>query len=133
MIFRKLNIHGWIVYFWVCVEKLDPYPILDILSKLDCPNSLLLRINKNLSIDNINSAFTYSNNKCSVVFINKTVDGKEFFNSFCHELRHIVNDYVCYYNLDFKSEQAAYFNGDLCGQLADIVCKLSCNCCRNNM
>ena len=80
-----------------------------------------------------NEGFTYSNlsKKKSVVVIGESTNGGEFLNSFSHELRHLADDISSYYGMIDRGEEVAYLTGELANSVSDIVCLLSCDCCRN--
>lgn len=95
--------------------------------------NILFRAEEKLFDDNENEGFTYSNlsEKKSVVVVGESTNGGEFLNSFSHELRHLADDISSYYGMIDRGEEVAYLTGDLANSVSDIVCLLSCDCCRN--
>lgn len=86
----------------------------------------------NMRLNALNTGFTYSNLRVrrSVVVIGRAESGAEFLNSYCHELRHLVDDIARADGMELSGEPVAYLSGDICNAVADIVCKMACDCCR---
>lgn len=132
MIYRVINIAGWECELYV---SLDGYWVEDIIdSMLGCgaSESVIRRISMNMRRDEMDTGFTYSNPalRRSVMVIGRTSEGKQFLNSFVHELRHLVDDIAESSGMQITGEGVAYLTGDIAMSLADIVCALSCDHCR---
>lgn len=78
-----------------------------------------------------NRGFTFNNPdlKRSVVVVGPTTSGKQFQNSFTHELRHLADGIAKYIGVDLDSETPAYITGDTAMELADVVCRMGCDEC----
>lgn len=115
----------------------DSYAAKDIVARLasiGAAPGLIQRIEKNMEADNLNTGFTYSSTglRQSVVVIGRTSSGPEFLNSFCHEFRHLCDDIAAADGLSLSGEPVAYLAGDMCNYVADIVCKMACDHCRES-
>lgn len=130
MKFERTSTVGWTVYWYFNADGSDAEIIIDRLLAVDASLDVMKRAEKILSEGINNFGFTYSSmkNKSSVIVIGVSSSGKEFLNSFVHELRHVVDDISTYYNLD--NEEAAYLTGDVSNSVAEIICKFSCDECR---
>lgn len=134
MIYRKLEILHWTCDVFI---SLDTYWI-DVITAafLDCgaSDSIIRRIRRNMINNEMDSGFTFSNPYLhrSVMVIGRTSNGHQFLNSFVHELRHLVDDIATCRGLRMSGEAVAYLSGDLAMQLADLVCELSCDHCRQH-
>ena len=85
--------------------------------------------------DRMDTGFTYSNphRMESIVVIGRSSSGAEFQNSYVHELRHLTDDIAYFYGYPLRGEPAAYLAGDIALELSDIVCKMSCDHCREKI
>ena len=132
MLFRRLNIGNWSCSFYFAVNSYWNKEILRELVSLDAPPSIIHQIHQKMLRDELDSGFTYSNMRLrrSVLVVGRSSSGKEFLNSFCHELRHLVDDISRIWGLSLSGEPVAYLTGDIALELSDIVCKMSCDHCR---
>lgn len=119
--------------FYFAVSGYWRTDILQRLEELDAPPSILKRVSRNMSLDRMDTGFTYSNPviKKSLVVIGRSSSGAEFLNSFVHELRHLADDISFVYGYPLRGEPAAYLTGEIALGLSDIVCELSCDKCRS--
>lgn len=133
MIYRRFSINDWDIHFLAYVNGYDIRLITNILKELYAPDDIIARINDNCIKNELNTGFTYSNKseRKSIIVIGKTSNGSEFLNSYSHELRHLVDDIADSDNMEIAGEEVAYLTGDICNYLSDIVCLMSCECCRN--
>ena len=74
-------------------------------------------------LDNFNTGMTLSikDLKMSVVFISKTTDNTQWWDTAIHELKHVADSIVDYYNVQWDSEDAAYLTGFLTKKLVELV------------
>lgn len=133
MITKKTNIKSWTVFWFFCPKEQNIKEIVSALKNAGASENILFRAEEKLFDDNENEGFTYSNlsEKKSVVVVGESTNGGEFLNSFSHELRHLADDISSYYGMIDRGEEVAYLTGDLANSVSDIVCLLSCDCCRN--
>lgn len=133
MITRIIDILGWKIHWFFFSTSRDKEDISQCLEILGAEDSLLYKVRKDSYLDSYDYGFTYSNMsiKESVVVIGQTSSGQEFLNTFVHELTHITNHIANTYFMDLSGEEIAYLAGDIAMKVGDIVCKYSCNSCRN--
>lgn len=134
MIYRVTRINDWEVHLFVYRSEYAVKDIIAILNMMHAPDSIMMRVCENMDADSLNTGFTYSdmNNRRSIIVIGRTESGAEFLNSYCHELRHLIDDIAYTDNMDVRGEEVAYLTGDFCNMVADIVCKMTCKCCRGD-
>lgn len=132
MIHRVLNIGRWVVDFLFAIEDYDEEGVLSCLYDIDAPEYVMLRAYRIMESGRFNRGFTFNNPdlKRSVVVVGPTTSGKQFQNSFTHELRHLADGIAKYIGVDLDSETPAYITGDTTMELAEVVCKLGCDHCR---
>lgn len=124
---------------WVCdvFIAVHEYKVDDIVKALDmcgASDAVLNRVKDRMEKNEVDTGFTFSNPRTrhSVMVIGKTSEGKQFLNSFVHELRHLVDDIAVADSLEMSGESVAYLSGDIAMELSDIVCSMSCDHCRQN-
>lgn len=83
--------------------------------------------------DKMDTGFTYTNpyRHHVIMVVGRSSSGAEFLNSFVHELRHLADDFGRANDISLSGETIAYFSGDMAYALADVVCVLGCDCCRD--
>lgn len=130
MNFERTSTVGWTVYWYFDADGSDAEVIIDRLLAVDASLEVVKRAEKILSEGINDFGFTYTSmkNMSSVIVVGASSSGKEFLNSYVHELRHVVDDISAYYNLD--NEESAYLTGDISNSVAEIICKFSCDECR---
>lgn len=132
MIRRMLKIGRWTVYFIFAVEGYDEEEILDLLYNLDAPDDILVEVSRKMRRGQPNEGFTYANPpwKVAVVVVGPTTSGKQFQNSLSHEIDHL-SDYIArWYGMKDRPEGTSYLVGDTTMALAEIICLLGCDKCR---
>lgn len=89
----------------------------------------------NLSSGELDNGITYSNEEFrkSIIVVAKTSSGAEFFNCINHELDHLGEQIFPILGIEFGSEEAAYFKGNLALKIFPKVSHLMCECCRKKM
>ena len=60
----------------------------------------------------------------------KPSSGKQFLNTFTHEVRHLVDAIAKSIGYDLDAEGPAYITGDATMALAETICELGCERCR---
>lgn len=133
MIEVRTHIKQWVVFWYFFVDDYCQKEILSRLKSVGASNSVIVKAREKMLNGRKNEGFTYSNlsKKKSVVVIGESTNGGEFLNSFSHELRHLADDISSYYGMIDRGEEVAYLTGELANSVSDIVCLLSCDCCRN--
>lgn len=116
----------------------DGYDMEDILTCLydmEAPYSVMMRVYRIMKKSALNHGFTYPNKDTMEILcvVGPTSSGKEFLNTLVHELRHVVNVIAESLGYDLESEKPAYMSGDLALELAESICSLGCEHCRNSL
>ena len=131
MILRPIHIGNWNADVFVCFRNYDEKVLEDALRDIDAPINIIVRMREIARDDEYNTGFTYSNPSMrhSVVVIGKTTSGKEFLNTFVHEVRHLADDIAIANCIDLRGEDVAYLSGDIASSLFDIVGQFLCPKC----
>ena len=135
MIRRTLRIGRWLVYFVFVTDDYDREAILSMLDAFGAPDEVLALAEDIMSSGYLNNGFTYSNAEVrrALVVTGPTSSGKEFLNSFSHEIRHLADGIANSIGFQLGSEGPAYMTGDTVMELAEVVCELGCERCRGEM
>lgn len=148
MIHRVLRIGRWVVDFIFAHRGYDIDGILACL--YDCGASgRILRKAEDLMLGcemehasdgpdglmyecGLNQGFTFSNSERerAVVVIGPTTSGAEFVNTLSHEIFHLSIAISKHLGLNLDGEGPAYLSGDTMREIADVVCRLGCEHCR---
>ena len=78
---------------------------------------------KILSNYNTGMAITNDDIKMSTIFISKASTPSEWWNTAIHELKHVADAIISYYDVEWNSEDAAYLTGYMTKQLVESVCE----------
>ena len=78
---------------------------------------------KILSNYNTGMAITNDDLKMSTIFISKASTPSEWWNTAIHELKHVADAIISYYDVEWDSEDAAYLTGYMTKQLVEYVCE----------
>lgn len=129
---RRLEIGDWCCTFFFCYDQSDLEEIMQTLQDCDAPEWILEDAYTNITEGTPNEGFTFADAeyKCAVIAMGFAESGAEFLNTFNHELRHLVDDIAYVEGLPFRGEEVAYLTGNITLDVADVVCKYSCNHCR---
>lgn len=132
MLFRRINIRNWEITFAFLFGKEDADSIVRLLAEAEASDKIIETVRKNILRERDNEGFCFSNPSLrkSVAGIGYTSSGEEFLNSSIHEIIHLVQDIAKTDGLDPYGESAAYFGGDISSKISDIVCRFSCDKCR---
>ena len=82
--------------------------------------------NKSLKIlSNYNTGMAITNDdiKMSTIFISKASTPSEWWNTAIHELKHVADAIISYYDVEWDSEDAAYLTGYMTKKLVESVCE----------
>lgn len=131
---RDLQIGRWHVDFYFSKE--DGYDVDELLQRLydsGAGPSVLRRAMNLMEGGAPNTGFTFSNalDRVAIVAIGPTTSGAEFQNTLVHELYHLAFAIADSLGVDLESEAPAYIVGDSARALADIICKMGCENCRD--
>ncbi len=135
MIRRTLRIGRWLVYFVFVTDDYDRQAILSMLDAFGASEEVLARAEEIMDSEYLNNGFTFSNAdiRRALVVIGPTSSGKEFQDTFSHEIRHLADAIANSIGMDLGSEGPAYMTGDTVRELAEVVCELGCERCRGEM
>lgn len=78
---------------------------------------------KILSNYNTGMAITNDDLKMSTIFISKASTPSEWWNTAIHELKHVADAIISYYDVEWDSEDAAYLTGYMTKQLVESFCE----------
>ena len=68
-------------------------------------------------------AITNDDIKMSTIFISKASTPSEWWNTAIHELKHVADAIISYYDVEWDSEDAAYLTGYMTKKLVESVCE----------
>lgn len=112
----------WKVFIYYVPDEDGLIEISEMLSQLDCPYKDIEQIIDNLKCcRNTGSTYTNTEEKCSIVCINKTTNEGQFINTVVHELTHVAVHICNYYNTPLDGEQFAYLIGYLVYNVHKII------------
>ena len=118
--------------FIFAVEGYDEEAVLGCLYDIDAPVSIMQRARRIMESLAYNRGFTFSNAELrrAVVVVGPTTSGRQFQNTFAHEIDHLSDQIAEYYGIKGRKEGTSYLTGDTTMALADVICKLGCEHCR---
>ena len=133
MIRRVLKIGRWVVDFLFAVDEYDIDGVLACLYDAGASDDSLAQAEDLMTSCDYNCGLTYSDGyrKRAVVLIGPTTSGKEFQDTFVHEIHHLAVAIASDLGIDLESETPDYLAGDAARDLADVLCELGCNHCRH--
>lgn len=134
MIQRNLDIGRWHVEFYFCPDGYDVDTIDDRLFDFGAGGSTMTRACDLMEQEAPNTGFTFCNpfQHRALVAIGPTTSGKEFINTFVHELYHLAVGIAEDLGVDLTSETPAYLIGDMTRELASTICELGCSRCHKS-
>ncbi len=132
MIREVLRIGRWVAEFIFADDGYDEEAVLGCLYDIDAPVPVMRRANRIMESKAYNRGFTFCNPdlRRAVVVVGPTTSGRQFINTFSHEINHLSEQISEYYGLRDHPEASAYLTGDTTMALTEIICKLGCERCR---
>lgn len=132
MIRRVLKIGRWVVDFIFADSGYDEEAVLGCLYDIDAPIPVMQRAARIMESRAYNRGFTFGNPDLhrAVVVVGPTTSGRQFQNTFAHEIDHLSEQIAEYYGLKGHPEGKSYITGDTTMALAEIICQLGCDKCR---
>lgn len=78
-----------------------------------------------------NTAYTFTDydGRFSLIFVARTTDASQMYDSIDHEKNHVVSHICKYYNVERDSEEASYLAGELGRLLFPAAALVLCPCC----
>ena len=135
MIRQVLLIGRWSAEFLFAIERYDKEGVLACLYDAGAPQKVLEGALELMEGCEWNCGLTFTNpkRKRAVILIGPTTGGDEFLSTFTHELRHLVDYIMTDAGVQLDTETPAYLTGDTARELANIVCMLGCDHCREEL
>lgn len=132
MLFRELKIRNWTILFIFAIKNVDEEAVLGALESAGAPDGIIAHTKGNLRKKRLDEGFSYSNpvRRISVAYVGPVSSGEQFLNTAIHELYHLTQDLGKAEGLDPYGESTAYLAGDLSSNISDILCRYSCDKCR---
>ena len=115
-------------FYDICSEK-DLWRTEDALIVSGCDTE---SVNKAIDIlKNKNTGYTYTSfdKKLTLMFISHTTSAEEMYDSIQHELKHAVEHISEYYNVNPKSEESAYLQGEIARNMFAAAVYIVCPNC----
>ena len=131
MIHRVLRVRDWTVDFLFAHRRNDAGGVMACLYDYGAPEEIA-RQTRELMDGTPNRGFTFSNSDRRVVltWVGPQSSGAQWMNTTAHEIVHIVQAVALDKETDPFSEDFAYLCGDITQGVADILCTLTCDHCR---
>lgn len=131
MIHRVLKIGDWVVDFLFAKKDYDAEGVFSCLYDIDAPLHVMRKAYRIMKSGRYNRGFTYANpdNLRAVVVVGPTTSGKQFQNTFAHEIDHLSDFISAHYGVREDDEATAYLTGDTTMELAKVLCELGCEHC----
>ena len=125
---KYLNIGRWIVCFMFCFEEYDIERILSVLHEGGASDDVLDKAKRLMLKGKLNTGFTFTNDDrlIAVVVIGPASSGKEFIDTFVHEVHHLAVAIASNVGVELDSETPAYLSGDLAREMAEYICNIGC-------
>lgn len=123
--------YGWRAYCFFDVRGVDEANhILSLLQTIGISRKLYEDVKRHLEKANLDTGFTItkSHQRESVMVVGKASSLKEAFNTFSHELRHLVDDIAKEDAVPLNGEQVAYLTGDIAMALFASLEQVICRC-----
>lgn len=132
MIHRALRVHDWTVDFLFAHRRNDPEGVLAVMRSYGAPESIIEDAAELMGAGP-NCGFTFSNSddRLCLSWIGPQSNGPEWVNTTVHEIVHVAFAIAREEDIDPYTETFAYLVGDITQAIADILCRLACDHCRN--
>lgn len=127
----------WRVYVYYYVDCYYTEGILRRLRSIGCTGKILADAERNMRACRMDTGLTYSNYmyRSTVMVIGAASSGREFFNSYIHEQRHLQDDLGNMNGIGLDGEEIAYLSGEIAMRVYDCI-KLfvcDCGCCKDKI
>jgi len=111
---------------WGCLlvwdfDVLDYDDIWAICRSLGMSDKSINKALRILSMYNTGMTVSDENLRMSAIFISKATSPSEWYSTAIHELKHVADAIIRYYDVDWDGEDAAYLTGYLTKQLVENV------------
>ena len=131
MIHRALRVRDWTVDFLFVTGRNDREGVLACLLDLGATRPIV-EATVELMGGGLNRGFTFSNTerRVSLSWVGPQTSGAEWVNTTVHEIVHVAQAIASADGTEPLSEEFAYLVGDITQGVADILCHLACDRCR---
>ena len=132
MIHRVLKINRWVIDFIFAEDGYDEEAVLAFLYDVDAPYDVMVRANRIMESGRYNRGFTFGNPVLhrAVVVVGPTTSAKQFLNTFSHEVDHLSDIIARSLGVKDEREGTSYLTGETTMALAEVICALGCEHCR---
>lgn len=85
-------------------------------------------------LSKLNTGYTFTNydKRMSVVVISHATSAEQLFDTYDHELKHLVEHISNYFGVNPKSEEAAYLQGEIARKMFPALAMVVCPNCNGN-
>ena len=131
MIHRAIRVRNWTVDFLFVDGRNDLEGVMACLYSFGATRTIA-DSTRDLMESGENRGFTFSNTerRIALSWIGPQANGSEWVNTTVHEIVHVAQAIAQEKELDTFSEDFAYLVGDITQGVADILCHLACDRCR---
>lgn len=120
----------WDVYVYYYVSCYYADEIIDKMESIDASPKFIKQAYRNMKSCNLDGGVTYSNyiHRTTVMVIGEATSKEEFFNTFIHESRHLIDDLSKMNGISHNGEEIAYLAGHIGEQMFPIIKLFVCDC-----
>lgn len=135
MIHRALRVRGWTCDFFFALGRNDAEAVMACLFDYGAPDEIAIRAFEIMETGLDDCGFTFSNSdrRRTLSWIGPQSEGKQWINTAVHEIIHVAMAVAQAEDIDPFSEEFAYLCGDVTQEIADILCELACDRCREEI
>lgn len=136
MIHRALRVKDWTCDFFFVVDGRNDTPaVMACLYDYGADDATAMQAFKIMDEGAENCGFTASNQerRRALSWIGPQSEGKQWINTSVHEIVHVAVAIAAEKGIDPFSEEFAYLCGDITQEIADILCDLACDRCREHL
>lgn len=119
----------WWVMASLNINEKDLGEVYRALMACGCPDDEARHACMVLSRKNSGYTFTDMNGQYTLMFASEADSPDELFDTYDHELKHVVEHISGYYGVDPKSETAAYLQGEIAKKMFPAVAMAVCPKC----
>lgn len=113
------------------ISEKDLNKVYQSLLACDCPDDEAQKACMILSRKNSGYTFTDMDDKYTLMFASEAVSPEELYDTITHETKHVVEHISSFYDVDPKSEEAAYLQGEISKKMFPAVAMAVCPKCHN--
>ena len=121
----------WIMATLDIKGREDLNEVYQALLSCGCPNDEAQKACMVLSRKNSGYTLTSYDGGYTLIFASETSSPDEMFDTIIHEIKHAVEHISSYYDVDPKSEEAAYLQGEISRCIFPAVALVVCPKCHN--